>query len=92
MPSALNHALALAGREPVAMDEVRGLIGGGARVMLERAMALTGDMISDDDIKALHRELLTFYEANIAHHSALFPGGEAMLAALEERGVKPWRR
>lgn len=85
--AALNHALALAGREPVAMDEVRGLIGGGARVMLERAMALTGGMISNDDIKELHRELLTFYEANIAHHSVLFPGGEAMLAALEERGV-----
>ena len=35
--AALNHALALAGREPVAMDEVRGPVGGGSRVRLRRA-------------------------------------------------------
>lgn len=86
--AALNHALSLAGRAPVPMDEVRGLIGGGARVMLERALTLTGEMISSDDIKELHRELLVFYEANIARHSSLFPGGEAMLDALAARGVK----
>ncbi|MEO8104705.1 MAG: HAD hydrolase-like protein, partial [Betaproteobacteria bacterium] len=40
--AAVNHALALAGRPTVPVAEVRHLIGGGARKMLERALDLTG--------------------------------------------------
>lgn len=85
--AAVNHALSLVGRQPVAHDQVAGLIGGGARLMLERALALTGgDAGIDQD--ALFDALLAYYEANIAVHTALYPGGAAMLDALQERGVK----
>ena len=85
---ALNHALGLAGRPPVAVAEVTNLIGGGAWQMLRRALELTGPVLPDDEISALHRELIAYYTTHIAVHTALYPGGAAMLDGLEARGVK----
>ena len=85
--AAVNHALALAGREPVPPAAVSGLIGGGAKLMLERALAMTGGTGGIDQ-DALFTQLLAYYEANIAVHTALYPGAEAMLDALAERGIK----
>ena len=87
LAAAVNHALALIGRVPVPASVVRGLVGGGARLMLERALTMTGG-IPEYDFDRLHAELLTFYEGNIAVHTRLFPGGLAMLDALAARGVK----
>ncbi len=85
--AAVNHALAQIGRAPVPLTEVAGLIGGGARLMLSRALTLTGgDAGIDQD--ALFAELLAFYVANIAVHTALYPGGAAMLDALGAAGVR----
>lgn len=84
--AAVNHALSLVGRPPVPDEAVSGLIGGGSRLMLRRALALTG---GDEglDVEALYAPLLAFYEANIAVHTALYPGGAAMLDALDDAGV-----
>jgi phosphoglycolate phosphatase len=85
--AAVNHALALIDRPRVPHEAVSGLIGGGARLMLQRALALTGgDAGVDQD--ALFAELLDYYAANIAVHTALYPGGEAMLDALAVAGVR----
>lgn len=84
---ALNHALRLAGRPEVPIAEVADLIGGGAKMMLDRALARTGGA-DGLDTAAMHRDLLAYYEANIAVHTRHFPGGEAMLYALEQQGVQ----
>jgi phosphoglycolate phosphatase len=84
--AALNHALSLVGRPAIRPDLVRGLIGGGARQMLDKALSVTGG--SDGiDAKALHNELIVYYQQHIAVHSRLFPGGAAMLDALAARRV-----
>lgn len=85
---ALNHALGLIGRMPVPLDEVRQLVGGGTRVMLERALQRTGGPLEAGAMAELSAELVRFYEANIAHHSQLYPGGAAMLDALAAQGVR----
>jgi phosphoglycolate phosphatase len=85
--AAVNHALALAGRPPVPVAEVRHLIGGGAKQMLRRALDLTGG-IDDAKFAPLYAELLAFYTANIAVHTRPYPGCEAMLSALAEHGTK----
>ena len=85
--AALNHTLAVAGRPTVPAEQVRDLIGGGSRVMLERALTLTGGY-EDDELRHLSQILLTHYEANISAHSRLFAGGEAMLDGLAARGVQ----
>lgn len=85
--AAVNHALALAGRPAVPLAEVRGLVGGGAKKMLERAFVLTGGL-PESGFAEYHAELLRFYEANIAVHTRLFPGGAQMIADLKKAGVK----
>jgi phosphoglycolate phosphatase len=84
---AVNHALSLIDRPPVPHEAVASLIGGGARLMLARALDLTGggEGIEHD---ALFAELLAFYEANIAVHTALYPGGTAMLDDLASAGAR----
>lgn len=86
--AALNHALIAAGRPAVPVEQVRDLIGGGARMMLERALTVTGGILPEADLRELHNTLLDYYRANIAVHSRLFPGGAEMLAALDAHGVK----
>ena len=86
--AALNHALVQAGRPVVPVEQVRDLIGGGAMQMLHRALSITGGLLPDVQLRELHRELIAYYRANIAVHSRLFPGGAAMLDALEARGVR----
>ena len=85
--AAVNHALSLVNREPVPLVEVAGLIGGGARLMLERALALTGGDEGIDQDK-LFAELLAYYEANIAVHTAPYPGAIAVLDTLAAAGIK----
>lgn len=85
---AVNHALALEGRPPLPIGQVRHLIGGGTGAMLGRALELTGGAVAPDRFDALRDALVEFYAGHIADHTCLFPGGEAMLAGLVERGVK----
>lgn len=85
---AVNHALSLEGRPAIPAAEVRGLIGGGARMMLVRALEVTGGALPPARFDELHDALLAFYEDNICIETDLFPGGYAMLDALAARGVK----
>jgi len=84
---ALNHALGSIGRATIPLQDVRGLIGGGTSQMLRNGMARTGG-VDEAILPGLTETLVAYYEANIARHTTLYPGGEAMLAALEARGVK----
>lgn len=87
LAAALNHALSLEGRPTLTTEQVRGLVGGGARKMLFRGLEGTGGGVDEARFEALSVALLAFYEANIAVHTRLYPGGERMLDALAARGV-----
>ena len=84
---ALNHALVHIGRPPVPVEEARRFIGGGTGQMLRAALAESGGH-EGIDVSALQDVLVGFYAQNIARHTKLFPGGEAMLDALAARGVR----
>lgn len=84
---ALNHALTLAGRPVVPLDDVVRHIGGGSAQMLRSALSESGG-VDEAAFPALQDALIEFYARNIASHTALFPGGAAMLDALDARGVK----
>ena len=85
--AAVNHALGLIKREPVHHEAISGLIGGGARLMLQRALALTGGGQHVDQ-DTLFSELLAYYEANIAVYTAPYPGAIATLDQLTADGIK----
>ena len=84
---AVNHALALAGRPALTPEQVKPMIGGGAKLMLEHGLSASGG-IPAEEFKPLYRALLRHYEDNIAVHTRLFPGGEAVLDALDAMDVK----
>ncbi len=84
---AVNHALRLAGRQPIPMHEIPPLIGGGAKKMLERALVQQGDM-SAEEFRPLYKELLRYYEANLSVHTRPYPGCEAMLDELADAGCR----
>lgn len=84
---ALNHTLKLVGRPMIPLTEMRRLIGGGTGQTLRAALEETGGALPEDETRALQDELYQFYEANIATHTRLYPGGEAMLDGLADRGV-----
>jgi phosphoglycolate phosphatase len=87
LTAAVNHALGLAGRAPLTRDQVKPMIGGGAKMMLEHGLNATGG-IPADEFKPLYRALLRYYEDHISLHTRLFPGGEAVLDAFDAMGVK----
>jgi phosphoglycolate phosphatase len=88
LAAAVNHTIALEDRPAIAPGEVRHLVGGGSRKMLERALEVTGGPMDAGRFEQLYDALLENYEQHIAVHTALFPGGAAMLDGLAAHGVK----
>ena len=87
LAAAVNHALAQEGRAPLEVAAVKTMIGGGARLMLSNGLAASGG--GDEALlDRLHPILLDYYAANIAVHTAPFPGAVAALDAIEARGAK----
>jgi phosphoglycolate phosphatase len=87
LTAAVNHALGLAARAPLSVEQVRPMIGLGAKHMLEQGLAATGG-IPGGDFERLYRALLRFYEANIAVYSRPFAGLIAALDRLDAPGVR----
>lgn len=87
LTAAVNHALAAAGRAPLTVEQVEPMIGGGAKVMLEKTLAATGGC-DPDEFRRLYKLLLGYYEAHIADATQPFPGMLAALDDLAARGVK----
>jgi phosphoglycolate phosphatase len=86
LAAALNHALASAGRPTLSVEQVKPMIGGGARHMLAQGMAATGGC-TDAELDVLQRRLLDFYQANIAVLTRPFPYALDTLDQLAARGV-----
>lgn len=83
---AINHALRGLGRPPVTAEETRSLVGGGSRLMFERALELTGGPVPEPEFEAAYGALITHYEAHIADRTVPYPGCLEALDALAERG------
>lgn len=83
--AALNHALGVLGRPGVPADDVRHMVGHGARKLLERGLAATGE-VSPALVEAGVPSFLEFYAANIAVGSRPYPGVEAALDVLAAAG------
>jgi phosphoglycolate phosphatase len=84
----LNTILAREGLPPVDYDAARNMIGGGARVMLERGLAAAGRILPLAAIDVLTRDFIDHYAAHIADRSRPFPGAEAALDTLAACGFR----
>ena len=86
--AATNHVLSLLKRRPITMPEVRTFVGRGARVLIERGVAATGDAIDEASLTYYHAEFLRHYEGHTADRSEIFPGVVALLRRLADSGIK----
>lgn len=84
---AVNYTLAEANRPPLHIDEVRPMIGGGAKRMLEKGLEASGGC-DPEDMHRLYPILLDFYGENISEGSVPFPGLIDVLDQLQADGVR----
>lgn len=82
----LNRVLQQERLEPVAFDEARSLIGGGARAMIERALRIQNRRCDLDEINRLYGIYVDHYSQRIAERSRPFPGLRPALDRLESEG------
>lgn len=87
LTAALNHALGELGRPPVPAEDVRHMVGHGARALLQKGLSATGEMTADL-VEQGFPIFIDYYLAHIADGSTIFPGLEAALEALTAKGVK----
>ena len=87
LTAAVNHTLALAGKPLLTTDEVKPMIGGGAKMMLEHGLKAAGG-IAEDEFRPLYRAMMAYYTENISVHTRPFPGAVALLDQLDAMGVR----
>ncbi len=88
LTAALNVALEAGNAAPVSVDQVRTMIGQGARKLIARGFALANQNYGADEFEDLVGIFLDHYRANINTHSAFYPHALAMLDQLEDAGVR----
>jgi len=86
LAAALNAALIGERLPEVSLDDVRHMVGRGARVLIERAMAAHGVTLTEPRAKDLMQHFLVHYEANIAATSRPFDGVVPQVRALADKG------
>lgn len=82
----MNVLLERRGRPRLSLEDVRHMVGGGARLLMERGMRATGAPASEREIDDMFGEFLAYYGEHIADHSTVFPGVPEALARLAEAG------
>lgn len=85
--TAVNHALVHGGFAPASLESSKDLIGGGAKLMLARAVEAQGGM-PEGDFRKLYKVMLGYYADNNAVHTAPYPHARDVVAELGARGVR----
>ncbi len=85
---ALNTLLAREGLDPVPYEAARPMIGGGARMMIERGLAERGRRLPPESVDRLYADFVAHYADHIADASRPFPG---LIEALDRLDNHPAR-
>jgi phosphoglycolate phosphatase len=78
-----NDVLASYGAAPLSIDDVAGMVGEGAKVLVERALGAAG--LRPDEPDALRR-FRGFYDRRLLDHTRAYDGMAATLDELHRRG------
>ncbi len=84
--AATNVLLQRRGRRAIQTDQLKPMVGKGARAMIKMAMTATGEPASEAELDEMVPEFLDYYGANIAEHTLPFPGVLEALEQLSARG------
>jgi len=85
--AALDHVLRSYGRAGIDLEDVRQMVGDGARALVRRGLEATGGMPPEPAFEALAQLFLAFYGEHVADLSRPFPGVAACLERLTARGT-----
>ncbi len=88
LAAAMNFVLQNNQRDHVPLEDVRHMVGQGARVLMQRGMAATGQPASETQLDQLFDQFLDYYLDHIADHSQLFPSVEDTLIKLRAAEAK----
>ena len=87
--SALNRVMTEEGLRVVSYAEGRTLVGGGARLLMEQALAATAPgPVPEPTIDACYARFLDYYGAEPAVRSRPYPGVVEALTALRDAGCR----
>ncbi len=84
----MNVLLARHGRDRVPHERVREMVGGGARKIMERGFAYSGEPASEELLDELFHEFVAYYGDHLVEHTKLFDGLVPALDTLAQRGFK----
>ena len=84
--NSLNHVISNQGLPQLPFENARACIGLGARKMISRGFEECSAPISEQQLDALFKEFLIYYEANIANESKIFPGALDSLNKFRDQG------
>jgi len=83
----LSEVMEKAGRERLSVEQVTSLVGGGARIMTEKALAMTGGINAAEEVEQMVTEFLSLYAANPVRLTKPFPGAIELLEQLKNEGL-----
>jgi phosphoglycolate phosphatase len=86
--STLNFVLGGESLPPMAYEDARRLIGGGARRMVERALLVQGHEPPANEVDRMYRAFIEHYAAHIADRSRPFPQLDSVLKRLAAGGFR----
>jgi phosphoglycolate phosphatase len=84
----LNVVFTRDGLPPLDYAAARDMIGGGARRMIESGLKLQGRVLADDVVDRMFADFIAHYAVHVADRSQPFPGLDAALDRLAERGCR----
>lgn len=82
----LNHLLAREGLGTLPVSAARGLVGAGARALLERGFKAAGQPLGPERLESLFQDFLVHYLDHIADLSHMFEGAEQALRLCKDDG------
>lgn len=86
MAAALNRLRAEQGLGAMPFNEIRPHVSNGARGLLALGLDIGPEA---EEYERLHKRYLKLYAQDLAVHTSLFPGLDALIESLEERAL-PW--
>ncbi len=86
--ASINRVLTGMGRRELTLEETMDKVGWGGRVLVEKALAGTGEAGSEEDVDRALEGFITTYAQHPADHSIVFPGVLSVLDTFKSAGVR----
>jgi phosphoglycolate phosphatase len=87
--AALNELLGRKGLGPISVDDAKGMIGRGVRMLVERAFVFAGRSLSETELDAEHKLMVDeIYGKHLTEFTTLLPDTRETLTTLKGQGRK----